>query len=440
MKLAKSLIIAILASAGVEAYASSVSIVGSEKQVCAEKPDASTGLNSFFVVYDTNGVSMEYEADGDASTVHWYRFGSAGGGYAEEIISGIASSGTKSVLEQVSPNSGYIIEDGTNRTYIWVVNYADFYPSQMSLSVSPDSDCGQVMLNITGNAGEMAYYTINGQRKIINREIALTYNTLQWSDEQKGYVSEEVIKNMESLRETVALPAPLCNTAFSLSCDKYLKVWGEEISCESELYTAMAVEVKGIATRTNAEAGSTELGGSAPADVEFAGYVTDAVVHKEWQIASDEEFENILQRYNEQTLDYTFNEAGSFYVRFFGADASGKCEAYSDVFTVKIGESSLRCPNAFSPDASEGINDVWRVKSKSIVEFECHIFNRWGIEIFSFTNPAEGWDGKYKGKYVGPGVYFYVIKAKGADGRDYKLKGDINIVGYKKNGTTSTTE
>ena len=29
-----------------------------------------------------------------------------------------------------------------------------------------------------------------------------------------------------------------------------------------------------------------------------------------------------------------------------------------------------------------------------------------------------------------PVVYYYVIKARGADGKNYKLSGDINIVGY----------
>lgn len=49
----------------------------------------------------------------------------------------------------------------------------------------------------------------------------------------------------------------------------------------------------------------------------------------------------------------------------------------------------------------------------------------------SFSDPSGGWDGKYKGKFVPAGVYYYVIKAKGADGRSYDLSGDINIVDYK---------
>jgi hypothetical protein len=33
---------------------------------------------------------------------------------------------------------------------------------------------------------------------------------------------------------------------------------------------------------------------------------------------------------------------------------------------------------------------------------------------------------------VGTGVYFYVIRAKGSDGKEYKLSGDINILHYQR--------
>ena len=68
---------------------------------------------------------------------------------------------------------------------------------------------------------------------------------------------------------------------------------------------------------------------------------------------------------------------------------------------------------------------------KSLVKFNGTIFNRWGVEMFHWTNPAEGWDGKKGGKYVTPGVYFYIIEAEGADGKKYNRKGDINILRSK---------
>ena len=167
---------------------------------------------------------------------------------------------------------------------------------------------------------------------------------------------------------------------------------------------------------------------------------TDAAVFHEWQFALNPEFDPIDDRYTENVVNYTFRNQGTTYVRFFAADESGRCEFTGPVYQVVIGESSLLCPNAFTPESSPGVNDEWKVSYKSIVSFECHIFNRWGTEMFSFTDPSVGWDGKYKGKYVPAGTYFYVIKARGADGRDYKLSGDINIIKSKSINQTDTTE
>lgn len=59
-----------------------------------------------------------------------------------------------------------------------------------------------------------------------------------------------------------------------------------------------------------------------------------------------------------------------------------------------------------------------------------------GTLLFSTSDPSQGWDGKHGGKYVPAGVYFYVIKARGADGVEYNKAGDINIIKFKQ-GTSS---
>ena len=48
------------------------------------------------------------------------------------------------------------------------------------------------------------------------------------------------------------------------------------------------------------------------------------------------------------------------------------------------------------------------------------------------TDPSQGWDGRYGGKLVKSGVFFYVIQAEGADGKKYKLSGDINVLHMKR--------
>ena len=101
--------------------------------------------------------------------------------------------------------------------------------------------------------------------------------------------------------------------------------------------------------------------------------------------------------------------------------------------------SSLLMPNAFSPNG-DGINDIYKPKSgyQNITEFHAYIFNRWGQKLFEWTDPATGWDGTYKGSPVKDGVYFCLVKAKGADGKIYNFKKDVNLLrGYIENQTNS---
>lgn len=54
-----------------------------------------------------------------------------------------------------------------------------------------------------------------------------------------------------------------------------------------------------------------------------------------------------------------------------------------------------------------------------------------GQKLYEWTDPATGWDGTYRGKPVKEGVYFCLVKAKGADGVVYNIKRDVNLLrGY----------
>jgi hypothetical protein len=49
--------------------------------------------------------------------------------------------------------------------------------------------------------------------------------------------------------------------------------------------------------------------------------------------------------------------------------------------------------------------------------------------MHEWNNENSGWDGKAKnGSNAPDGTYFYVITAKGADGKDYDLKGFVQIL------------
>lgn len=420
-----------------------VSFIGNSKQVISETPDASTGLNDIYVVYNTSGVSVRYTAASSSSTVTWYRYSNLGGAYSEQI-NGIVKNGNTYTLNRLDSDMGYIIEEGTSRYYFWVVDYSKHYFSINALDISAEQECDVTFLTPSGTGDKILYYTINGQAKELDRDIELSYMTLEWSEDNGTYNQVEKIETVSYLSSTLHVPAPLCDTDFQLSGDRFLKIWGEEVSVTSPVYSTIAVSAETSATQTakdNSNEKKTDgeaLGGSAPSEIEFRAVCTDAAIFKEWQFSHDQEFENITMRYNETEVTHTFREQGTTYVRFMASNNAGTCDYFSPTYEVFIGESSIDCPNAFSPGATEGINDEWKVSYKSIISFECHIFNRWGIKVAEFTDPSQGWDGKHNGKYVPSGVYYYVIEATGADGKNYKLKGDINIIKYKTSQRTST--
>lgn len=440
------LIVTLFSFITIFALNASISFTGTTLKVITEKSEASTGLNHIYVLNSLNGVQMIYTAT-TTSPVTWYKYSNMGGGYAEEVA-GVKQSGKTYILNLTgSGDMGYIIEEGSNRYYCWVVDHSQHQLTLNSLGFATEQDCNMTDLMFQGDAKRIVYYTINGQAKELNRDIKLTYNTLEYNEASETYDQIVVEKSFPYLNSAFRTNAPLCNTEFTLSGDKYFKAWGMEESITSDYFNTLAIEAKTTATQTirendNEQKDETPLGGSAPCEIEFKAICTDAAIFQEWQMASDADFENISMRINEPITTYTFREHGTTYVRFVASNSAGSCNYYSDTYEVFVGESRLECPNAFSPGASEGVNDEWKVSYKSLISFECYIFNRWGVKVAEFSDPAQGWDGKYNGKYVPSGVYYYVIKAEGADGKKYKLNGDINIIKYSgvTGNTTTPTE
>ena len=197
------------------------------------------------------------------------------------------------------------------------------------------------------------------------------------------------------------------------------------------LPTATYINSEGESAEANME--NTAIGGQAPLLVNFYanpsgmdGYIPSY----EWHFRLQGEEKDFMVRYEENT-DYTFSTAGTTFVTLQVTLNNGELQLDSVVFSVTVSESKLSFPNAFSPNGDED-NPVFKAKEyQSLVEFHAYIFNRWGQKLYEWTDPAEGWDGTYKGKDVKEGVYFLLCRAKGADGREYTIRKDVNLLrGY----------
>lgn len=182
--------------------------------------------------------------------------------------------------------------------------------------------------------------------------------------------------------------------------------------------------------------------GEAPLEVTFTATPQNLGSHTpayEWHFRKQGQTGELFVRY-EETTTYRFVDSGTFDIvlRMLSSETGELLD--SATVTVAISESKLEFPNAFSPNDDDK-NKIYKAKKgyRSIVEFHAYIFNRWGQKLFEWTDPAEGWDGTYKGNDVKEGVYYVLVKAKGADGRNYNIKKAVNLLrGYTEETSNST--
>lgn len=306
-------------------------------------PVTGTGLDMIYVIYNTNGVGMTYHS-ASGERVKWYSYDSRGADYAEEITC-ISCDSSVTSLSQVLPNSGYIIVDGNERYCCWVVNYADYYLELNDMFISNDEPCSLMSFRVDGNGAKMTYTTIDGHTRVLDREIKLAYNTLVWSDDYawRGWMTKEVIESFESIDDVLAIEPPLCNTGFVLTGDRFLQAWGLENAIES-YYQTQAVGCSSTAEQQDYDMDVLSDGfeGWAPCHIVFNGYPTDAVVYRAWEMATDAEFENVIKRFNQDEVDYTFMDAGTYYMRYMVTNEDGSCNAYGNYHVIKVKSFPIR--------------------------------------------------------------------------------------------------
>lgn len=301
-------------------------------------PELSTGLNKIFVIYNTDGVKMNFTAATD-DAVTWQRFDYSSGQLNIEELTDTTHTGNVTTLNHVIPNTGYRITDGSRVYYYWVVNYVDYGLEFNDISSNSVDPCDLMTIDVDGQAGAIPYYTVGGDRQVLDRDIRLTYHSMVWDDTYHRWQYQRFVESFAHLDQTMAIVPPLCDTDFMLTGDRFLEEWGLGWAVEGAYFDTQAVDCRSMVEPNDDVLYGIhgEIIGAVPLQLAFSGYPTDAVASRAWEIATDPEFENIiLQQPGQDEFDNTFMRAGNYYVRYRVANATGTCEACGDTHTIIV--------------------------------------------------------------------------------------------------------
>jgi len=113
------------------------------------------------------------------------------------------------------------------------------------------------------------------------------------------------------------------------------------------------------------------------------------------------------------------------------------CSGVGSVSVTVDPNRNVFIPNVFIPANASGLNDHFNIYTGLGVELVnfIRVYDRWGELLYqrekfipNIDNLSEGWDGRYNGDFVNPGVYVYLSEVKFLDGRVLLYRGDVTVV------------
>lgn len=162
------------------------------------------------------------------------------------------------------------------------------------------------------------------------------------------------------------------------------------------------------------------LSGYAPLDVSLSALGTGATSW-EWLY-------NGLVISTDSATNITLSEQGAH--TFLLKTSSGlpnNCLLQDSVKIEVVIFVEIIIPNAFTPN-DDGYNDTFGPLTKGIATLEMNISDRNGRFVHKIDTVNGRWDGNMpSGSAAPPGVYYYLLKSRGYDNKDYSRQGNVNL-------------
>lgn len=130
---------------------------------------------------------------------------------------------------------------------------------------------------------------------------------------------------------------------------------------------------------------------------------------------------------NATNVQHTYADTGTYCVTLLASNALGcadtitHCLVVTPVFTIYI-------PNTFTPN-DDPMNPVFQVYGRGIETISVYIYDRWGEEIFNFSNINSGWGGITKAGILCPqATYIYKVNVTDVQNKEHQYIGHINLI------------
>ena len=362
-----------------------------------------------------------------------------------ELTANVSVKAGSSKLMNPALDKGYAIqytkpEGGEEMYYVWLTK---FLPISSAKWLTDQYYCSYLPIKISP---VMTYIPLSGYATTIKREEELTYNVFEF---QSGKRIENKTELVVADSMFYVADVPTMNTSFKLTNADFNTVFVTD-TFQSYVVNAFPkivtdekalneIDEKNLEKDENGNAvlyfnSGSSFRSSAPLTLQITSNMSPTVTEFQWHFAADSSFRG-AKIYSQKSLQniYNFNElnsTGKHWIKLVVKNSKSECD-HSSVAHFEIKGSELYVPNTFTPNG-DGTNDKFMVSYKSITEFDCRIYNQWGRKVYESTDITEGWDGTYKDDELPTGAYFCVIKAKGADGKEFNEKQTINLVRSSK--------
>ena len=313
---------------------------------------------------------------------------------------------------------GYMVKVGAERDVFWVFDYEQLRPTVAQIEA--EQDCNKTVLHLTGEVPAITYTRMNGRKATYDRQCRVEYMNAAWNADAQMWADSVAIEELPLEAEMTVGASPVA-TDYAIYDMLAEQLGIASDTLHSPVYQPVALKAhpqtitttrgqKGEASNEVSRPYSPDdvLNMSAPLEVLFKGNGLNAEYYQ-WKLYHGS---NLMLTRSDAEHRYTFMEKGNY--RVVALISNSHCQLDSVEFTISVSESMLVVPNVFTPNG-DGTNDEFRVVYRSLKEFHCWVYNRWGHLVYEWTDPAKGWDGTIGGRPTAEGAYFYVIRALGTD-------------------------